>query len=57
MSRDVGNPIDEFIVQDVRSNLLGLPLDLAVLNISRGRDTGIPSLNQTRAATYTTPAC
>ncbi|MEK7760183.1 MAG: peroxidase family protein [Nitrospirota bacterium] len=48
MSRDVGNQIDEFIVQDVRSNLLGLPLDLAVLNIARGRDTGIPSLNETR---------
>lgn len=47
-TRDVGNQIDEFIVQDVRSNLLGLPLDLAVLNISRGRDTGIPSLNETR---------
>ena len=52
LSRDVGNAIDEFIVTDVRSNLLGLPLDLAVLNIARGRDTGIPSLNQTRAQLY-----
>jgi hypothetical protein len=34
----VGNEIDEFIVSDVRSNLLGLPLDLAVLNLSRARD-------------------
>ena len=48
LTRDVGNAIDEFIVQDLRSNLLGLPLDLAVLNIARGRDTGIPSLNETR---------
>ncbi len=48
-SRDLGNEIDEFIVQDVRSNLLGLPLDLGALNIARGRDTGIPSLNETRA--------
>ena len=48
LTLDVGNAIDEFIVQDVRSNLLGLPLDLAVLNIARGRDTGIPSLNETR---------
>jgi hypothetical protein len=52
LSRDVGNEIDEFIVTDVRSNLLGLPLDLAVLNISRGRETGIPSLNETRAQLY-----
>jgi len=52
LSRDVGNAIDEFIVTDVRSNLLGLPLDLAALNISRGRDTGIPSLNETRAQLY-----
>ena len=33
LSRDVGNAMDEFIVTDVRSNLLGLPLDLAVLNL------------------------
>lgn len=52
LSRDVGNAIDEFIVTDVRSNLLGLPLDLAVLNLSRGRETGIPSLNQARAQLY-----
>ena len=52
LSRDVGNALDEFIVTDVRSNLLGLPLDLAALNIARGRDTGIPSLNETRAQIY-----
>ncbi|KQT09615.1 peroxidase family protein [Ramlibacter sp. Leaf400] len=52
LSRDVGNEIDEFIVTDVRSNLLGLPLDLAALNIARGRDTGVPSLNETRAQLY-----
>jgi Ca2+-binding RTX toxin-like protein len=52
LSRDVGNEIDEFIVSNVRSNLLGLPLDLGALNIARGRDTGIPSLNQTRAQLY-----
>lgn len=52
LSRDVGNEIDEFLVQDVRSNLLGLPLDLAALNIARGRDTGIPSLNETRKQLY-----
>ena len=52
LSRDVGNAMDEFIVTDVRSSLLGLPLDLAVLNLARGRDTGIPSLNQTREQLY-----
>ncbi|MCY7280103.1 MAG: hypothetical protein LH610_04260 [Sphingomonas bacterium] len=52
LSRDVGNQIDEFIINDVRSNLLGLPLDLGALNIARGRDTGIPSLNETRAQLY-----
>ena len=55
-SRDVGNEIDEFVVEDLRSNLVGLPLDLAALNIARGRDTGIPSLNETRAQLYTAGA-
>jgi len=42
LSRDVGNEMDEFIVSDVRSNLLGLPLDLAAINIARGRGDGHP---------------
>ncbi|WP_306752889.1 peroxidase family protein [Paracoccus actinidiae] len=48
MTRQVGNEIDEFVTGDVRNNLLGLPLDLATLNIARGRDAGIPSLNEAR---------
>ena len=52
MSRQVGNEIDEFIVEALRNNLVGLPLDLAVLNIARGRDAGIPSLNQSREQLY-----
>jgi Ca2+-binding RTX toxin-like protein len=52
LSRDVGGAIDEFIVTDLRSNLLGLPLDLAALNMARGRETGVPSLNETRRQLY-----
>ncbi|WP_460894891.1 peroxidase family protein, partial [Ramlibacter monticola] len=49
LTREVGNEIDEFVTEAVRNNLLGLPLDLAALNIARGRDTGLPSLNGLRA--------
>ncbi|WP_459251709.1 peroxidase family protein [Metapseudomonas phytobenefica] len=48
MTRQVGNEIDEFITGALRNNLVGLPLDLAALNIARGRDTGVPSLNHAR---------
>src|SRR6185295_11133556 len=48
LTRQVGNEIDEFVTDAVRNNLLGLPLDLAALNIARGRDTGLPSLNEAR---------
>ena len=48
----VGNEIDEFVTEALRNNLLGLPLDLAALNIARGRDTGMPSLNVARAQLY-----
>ncbi|MGQ7814938.1 peroxidase family protein [Metapseudomonas furukawaii] len=52
VTRTVGNEIDEFVTEALRNNLVGLPLDLAVLNIARGRDTGIPSLNAARRDFY-----
>jgi Ca2+-binding RTX toxin-like protein len=52
MTRQVGNEIDEFVTSALRNNLLGLPLDLATINLARGRDTGVPSLNATRAQFY-----
>ena len=36
----------------LRSNLLGLPLDLPALNLARGRETGIPTLNDARAQIF-----
>jgi Ca2+-binding RTX toxin-like protein len=48
VTQQVGNEIDEFVVDSLRNNLLGLPLDLPAINIARGRDTGIPSLNSAR---------
>ena len=49
MTRQVGNEIDEFLTGALRNNLVGLPLDLGALNIARGRDTFMPTLNQARA--------
>ncbi len=43
-----GNEIDEFVTDTLRNNLLGLPLDLPVFNITRARDVGIPPLNEVR---------
>jgi Ca2+-binding RTX toxin-like protein len=52
MTRQEGNQIDEFVTSALRNNLLGLPLDLATINLARGRDTGVPSLNATRREFY-----
>jgi Ca2+-binding RTX toxin-like protein len=52
MTRQVGNEIDEFVTSALRNNVLGLPLDLATLNMARARDTGMPSFNEARAQFY-----
>lgn len=52
MSRQRGNEIDEFMTDALRNNLVGLPLDLAALNMARARETGIPSLNEARRQFY-----
>lgn len=52
MTRQTGNEVDEFITEALRNNLVGLPLDLAAINIARGRETGVPSLNHAREQFY-----
>ena len=52
MSRQTGNEIDEFVTGALRNNLLGLPLDLATINLARGRDVGTPPLNEARSRFY-----
>ena len=47
-SDQVGNELDEFVTETLRNNLLGLPLDLPTLNMTRARDAGVPPLNDVR---------
>ena len=60
MTDQVGQEIDEFVTDALRNRLLGLPLDLAALNMARGREAGIQRLNESRrqfsAATNGNPA-
>jgi hypothetical protein len=52
MTVERGNEIDEFLTGALRNNLLGIPLDLGAINIARGRDTNMPTLNEARAQLY-----
>ncbi|WP_164863462.1 peroxidase family protein [Agromyces sp. LHK192] len=52
MTSRIGSQIDEHIVDVLRNNLLGLPLDLATLNLLRGRDTGVPGLQDARRSFF-----
>ncbi len=48
LSDQTGQEIDEFVVDTLRNHLLGLPLDLPALNMTRARSEGIPTLNEVR---------
>ncbi|MHA7221961.1 peroxidase family protein [Arthrobacter sp. RHLT1-20] len=48
MSDQVGNELDEFVTDTLRNNLLGLPLDLPTINMTRARSEGVPRLNPLR---------
>jgi Ca2+-binding RTX toxin-like protein len=57
LSADKSNALDVHIVDDLRNFLNAPPdaIDLASINIQRGRDLGLGSLNQTREALGLTP--
>ena len=51
-SDQVGNELDEFVTETLRNNLLGLPLDLPTINMTRAREAGVPPLNDVRRQIY-----
>ena len=50
MTHQQQNEVDEFVTPALNQGLLGQPLDLAAINIARGRDIGMPTLNDFREA-------
>ncbi|MBR0551004.1 peroxidase family protein [Stakelama marina] len=52
LMRQTSNDIDEFVTPAMQQTLLGVPLDLAAINIARGRDVGLPTLNELREQIY-----
>jgi Ca2+-binding RTX toxin-like protein len=48
MTRQVSSEIDEILTPSLQQALLGQPQDLAAINIMRGRDLGLPTLNTLR---------
>ncbi len=52
MIEQQGNELDEFVTEALRNQLLGLPLDLAALNLARAREAGVPRLNDVRRDFY-----
>ncbi|ESS73062.1 hypothetical protein MGMO_37c00230 [Methyloglobulus morosus KoM1] len=52
LSDQGGNEIDEFVTDVLRNRLVGLPLDLPAINMTRARSEGIPSLNNVRKQVF-----
>lgn len=50
MERQLMNEVDNFITPSMNEGLLGQPMDLGAINIARGRDVGMPTLNQAKTA-------
>jgi peroxidase len=57
LSGDLANPLDTRLVDGLRNLLVDPPagIDLAAINIQRGHDLGLGTLNQTREALGLTP--
>ncbi len=53
MTDQTGNELDEFVTDTLRNKLLGLPLDLATVNMTRARSEGVPPLNVFRRDVFT----
>lgn len=52
MVAQTGSQLDQHVVDTLRNNLLGLPLDLPTMNLMRGRDTGVPPLQKVRETLF-----
>ena len=46
--KQLANEVDEFVTPALQQTLVGQPLDLAAINIARGRDIGLPTWNGLR---------
>ena len=57
LTNDLSNALDVHIVDDLRNFLFvpGVGMDLAAINLQRGRDLGLGTLNETRVALGLTP--
>lgn len=51
-TKQTASAVDEFVTDTLRNQLLGLPLDLATINMLRARETGVPSLQVARQTFY-----
>ncbi|MEE1619985.1 peroxidase family protein [Zafaria sp. J156] len=52
LANQTANGVDEFVTHVLRNQLLGLPLDLATINMVRARETGTPGLQAARATIF-----